>query len=454
MSDYRILIADDEPAQVKALAGFLNKRGYTVLTADSGKTALNIVHRKLVDLVLTDFRMPDLDGLELLKQARELNPEIDVIMMTAFGSIESATDAMRHGAVDYLTKPVDLEQLQLIIERTLEHKMLVSENRLLKQELAEKFRFDQIISVSEIMESALNVAGRAAPSRATVLVTGESGTGKELFAKAIHFASDRRDKPFVAVNCAALAENLLESELFGHEKGAFTGANQQRRGRFEMADSGTLFIDEIGEIPMSTQVKLLRVLQEKSFERVGGSEMVKVNVRIVAATNRNLAEMIQAGTFREDLFYRLNVINIDIPPLRKRKSDIPILVDFFLKKFTTENNSPIESVSREALDLLMKYDYPGNVRELENIIEQAVVLSRGKIISSRDLPPTVRGAATSTGRPVHAIEGTFTEKVDAFEQELIWDALEAANGVQTAAARILGISERHIRYKLKKYEMK
>ncbi|MCK5739246.1 sigma-54-dependent Fis family transcriptional regulator, partial [bacterium] len=243
-------------------------------------------------------------------------------------------------------------------------------------------------------------------------------------------------------------------ELFGHEKGAFTGANQQRRGRFEMADSGTLFIDEIGEIPMSTQVKLLRVLQEKSFERVGGSEMVKVNVRIVAATNRNLAEMIQAGTFREDLFYRLNVINIDIPPLRKRKSDIPILVDFFLKKFTTENNSPIESVSREALDLLMKYDYPGNVRELENIIEQAVVLSRGKIISSRDLPPTVRGAATSTGRPVHAIEGTFTEKVDAFEQELIWDALEAANGVQTAAARILGISERHIRYKLKKYEMK
>ena len=324
----------------------------------------------------------------------------------------------------------------------------------MREQLVEKFKFEQIISSSEVMEEAINMAGRAAPSKATVLITGESGTGKELIAKAIHFASPRKDKAFLAVNCAALAENLLESELFGHEKGAFTGADRQRKGRFEMANHGTLFIDEIGEIPLTTQVKLLRVLQEQTFERVGGSEPIQVDVRIVAATNRNLEELIEEGRFREDLYYRLNVVRINIPPLRKRKSDIPLLVDYFLKKYSNENNKKMTGISKEALDQLMKYDYPGNVRELENIIEQSVVLGRGDMISVRDLPMTVRGMRSESKKTDPFGEGTFIERVEAFEKALIDQALEQAQGVQTRAAKILGITERHLRYKLNKYGMK
>lgn len=454
MSEHKILIIDDEPTQVQALAGFLKKKGFEIEKATAGLEGMKIVEKKNVDLIITDFKMPDIDGIEVLKQAKAINPEIDVIVMTAFGSIESATEAMRAGAIDYLTKPVDLDQLEILIHKALEHKQLVSENRLLREQLTEKFKFDQIISVSEVMEEVINVAGRTAPSKATVLITGESGTGKELIAKAIHFASPRKDKSFLAVNCAALAENLLESELFGHEKGAFTGADRQRKGRFEMANHGTLFIDEVGEIPLTTQVKLLRVLQEQAFERVGGSEPIKVDVRIVAATNRNLEELIEEGRFREDLYYRLNVVRINIPPLRKRKSDIPLLVDYFLKKYSAENNKKMDGISKEAMDLLMKYDYPGNVRELENIIEQSVVLGRGDVISVRDLPMTVKGIQLESKKFDPFGEGTFIERVGAFEKQLIDQALEQAEGIQTRAAKILGITERHLRYKLNKYGMK
>ncbi|MBN2091168.1 sigma-54-dependent Fis family transcriptional regulator [candidate division KSB1 bacterium] len=454
MLNATLLIIDDEPAQLQALAGFLKKRGHKVEKAESGLAGIEILKKQPIDLIITDFKMPDLTGLEVLTKAKAINPELDVIVMTAFGSIENATQAMRDGAVDYLTKPVDLNQLELVIQKALERKQLVSENRQLREQLSEKFQFKQIISVSEAMEEALNLAGRAAPSKATVLITGESGTGKELIARAIHFASPRKNSPFLAVNCAALAENLLESELFGHERGAFTGASQMRKGRFELAHKGTLLIDEVGEIPPSTQVKLLRVIQEQTFERVGGSETIKVDVRLIAATNQNLEKMIEAGTFREDLYYRLNVVKINIPPLRKRKGDIPILSDYFLKKYCAENNKELDGISREAMDLLMKYDYPGNVRELENIMEQAVVLSRETLITTRDLPMTVRGIRTESDSHDPTAEGTFIERVEAFEKRLILQALQETNGVQTRAADILGITERHLRYKLKKYGMK
>ncbi len=454
MPQHTILVVDDEASQVQILSGFLKKKGFEIQKANSGTEAMKIIEKSPIDLVLTDFKMPDMDGMQVLKNTKAINPDIDVILMTAFGSVESVIEAMKAGAADYLTKPVDLGQLELIINRAVERKHLVSENRFLREQLAEKSGFKHIISVSEALEEALNIAGRAAPSKSTVLITGESGTGKELFARAIHFASPRKNNPFVAVNCAALAENLLESELFGHEKGAFTGADKLRKGRFEMANSGTLFIDEVGEIPLSTQVKLLRVLQEHVFERVGGIEPIKTDVRIIAATNRNLEDMIEAGRFREDLFYRLNVVRINIPPLRKRKTDIPLLVDYFLKKYADENAKDVTSISKEAMDQLMKYDFPGNVRELENVIEQAVVLTRGDVITTRDLPSTVRGVRAESSAKDPTEEGTFVERVEAFELMLINQAMEEAEGVQTRAAKNLGITERHLRYKLKKYGMK
>jgi len=454
MITHTILIVEDEAAQRDALSGFLKKKGFDVKAASSGMEALEIIQAHAVDLILTDLKMPGMDGLELLTQVREINPDTGVIVMTAFGSIEGATQAMKNGALDYLTKPIDLDQLEVTVAKALEHKQLVSENRALRAQLAERFRFDGIISASSTMEEALNIAGRAAASKATVLICGESGTGKELVARAIHLSSPRKDKPFVAVNVAALAENLLESELFGHEKGAFTGADRQRKGRFELADGGTLFIDEIGEIPPTTQVKLLRVLQERVFERVGGTEQIQIDVRVITATNTHLEDMVKDGTFRKDLFYRLNVVRVQIPPLRKRKTDIPILIDHFLKKYSEENQKQLVSISKEAMDLLMKYDYPGNVRELENIIEQAVVLCRSDIITINDLPASIRGLSSDKSMIEVPVTGSFQERVEAFEQRLILDALESANGVQTRAANLLGMSERHLRYKLKKYGLK
>ncbi|MBD3383882.1 response regulator [candidate division KSB1 bacterium] len=445
----KILIVDDEKSQREMLGGYLKKRGHTIHAAQHGLEALEILRQQAIDLVLTDMRMPELDGAELLKQIKALNPNIDVIMMTAYGSIEDATAAMKNGAVDYITKPVDLEQLELTLSRALEHKQLVSENKRLRQLVNERLSFEGIISTSPAMEQALNIAARVAESHATVLITGESGTGKELVARAIHYASNRRDQPFVAVNMAALSDNLVESELFGHEKGAFTGAQQQRQGRFEAANHGTLFIDEVGDIPLHTQVKLLRVLQEQQIERIGSSTPFSIDVRVLAATNHPLEEQVKNGLFRQDLYYRLNVVNIHLPPLRQRREDIPVLADHFIRRYADQNQKQIDGFSREALDRLMKYDYPGNVRELENIIEQVVVLSRDEIIQVNDLPLGVQNACETDNYSLS--NGSFKERVEAFEKKLISEALRKANGIQTRAADLLGMSERHLRYKLKKY---
>jgi DNA-binding NtrC family response regulator len=450
---HTILVVEDEKVQLESIAGFLAKQGYHVLTSARPVEALQMARERAVDIVLTDFKMPAMSGVELLDALKKMNPGIEVIIMTAYGSVESATEAMKLGAVDYITKPIDLCQLQLMIRNTLERKLLVSENRKLRQQLSERFSFEGIVSQSTAMSQVLNIAGRVASSNAPVLITGETGTGKELIAKAVHFAGSRREKPFVAVNCAALPENLLESELFGHEKGAFTGADRQRKGRFETAEGGTLFIDEVGEIPLALQVKLLRVLQEKSFERVGSSHPLQANVRIVAATNRNLEAMVREGKFREDLFYRLNVVAIRIPPLRERREDIPPLIDAFIKRFASENSKRITGISREAMDTLMKYPYPGNIRELENILQQSIVLCREEMITREDLPLRVH-EPISEKISFLEMEGTFTEKVEAFEKSLIMAALQSAGNVQTHASELLGIGERHLRYKLKKYGMK
>lgn len=451
MPQYTLLVVDDEQSQREALSGFLKKIKYDVITADSGEKALAQLKQRTIDLVLTDMRMPEMDGSQLLIEAKKLNPDIDVIVMTAFGSVETATNAMKNGAADFITKPVDLEQLELTIKKALERKQLAFENKRLRDLVDERISFGGIISASSSMDQALSIAARVAPSLANVLILGESGTGKELVAKALHLASHRSDKPFIAVNMAALSDNLVESELFGHEKGAFTGAQQQRKGRFEMANSGTLFIDEVGDIPLTTQVKLLRVLQEHQIERIGSSSPIKVDVRVVAATNKDLEELVKNGGFREDLYYRLNVVKIAIPPLRERKTDIPLLVDHFIRKYKELNGKAVSGLSREAIDQLMKYSYPGNVRELENIIEQAVVLSRDEMIGIDDLPMTIQNHFSTPA--YDSSSGTFQERVEAFEKKLITDAMRESNGVKTHAAGLLGMTERHLRYKLQKYEM-
>ncbi|NTU67420.1 MAG: sigma-54-dependent Fis family transcriptional regulator [Chlorobiaceae bacterium] len=451
--DVTIMVVEDEPLQLESLSGFLAKQGYRVLKAPIPEQALSLARANTIDLVLSDFRMPGMNGVELLGALKELNPSIQVIIMTAFGTIESATEAMKTGAVDYISKPVDLCRLRMVIGHVVERQQLERENRVLRQQLTERFNFDGIVSESTEMNRVLNIAGRVADSNATVLITGETGTGKELIAKALHYSGARREQPFLAVNCAALPENLLESELFGHEKGAFTGAERQRKGRFELVGNGTLFIDEVGEIPLALQVKLLRVLQERSYDRIGSSSPLRSNARIVAATNRNLEEMVRDGTFRQDLFYRLNVVSIRIPPLRERRTDIPPLVEGFLLRFAEENGKRIAGISREAMDALMKYDYPGNVRELENIVQQSVVLCRGETVKLDDLPARVAEPPVPAAG-WHPEPTRLVERVEAFEQAQITEAMRQAGYVQTRAAERLGITERHLRYKLKKYGMK
>jgi two-component system NtrC family response regulator len=446
MSSHHVLVVDDEAAQRQVLAGFLRRCGYRVSEASGADAALAIVARETVDLVLSDIRMPGRSGAELLEEVRSLNPEVPVILMTAYGSIASAVGAMKRGAADYLTKPIDLDELEILVARTLERRALESENRELRRVLEGRYRLEGLETANARMAEAINTAARAAPSRATILIRGESGTGKELLARAIHYASPRRQKPFVAVNVAALPETLVESELFGHERGAFTGADRERRGRFELADGGTLLLDEIGDLPRATQVKLLRVLQERAFERLGGTRTITVDVRVIAATNRDLEAAVREGSFREDLYYRLNVVTVEVPPLRERREDIPLLVEKFVARFAAEAGRPIEGVSREALDQLVRYAYPGNVRELENIVQRAVVLARGPRITTADLPLHLGAPPGEAGDA-----GTFVERVAAFERRLIVEALDRAQGVRTRAARELGMSERHLRYKLKKY---
>ena len=447
MSERVILVVDDEPAQRTVLGGFLRKRGLEVAQGASVEEGLAHVSARTIDLVLTDLRMPGGGGLALLEGVRAINPEIPVVVMTAFGTVATAVDAMKKGAADYLTKPIDLDELEVLIGRTLERRALVAENRELRRELETRYRLAGLETANAKMSEAINTAARAAASRATILIRGESGTGKELLARAIHHASPRSKGPLVAVNMAAVPETLVESELFGHERGAFTGADRERRGRFELADGGSLFLDEIGDLPRATQAKLLRVLQEQTFERLGGTRSLHVDARVIAATNRDLEAMVRLGEFREDLYYRLNVVTIDLPPLRSRREDIPLLVDHFLRRFAAESKAAVESVSREAMDVLLKYEYPGNVRELENIVHRAVVLARGPVVTTADLPLHVAELRSEGQQP----PASFVERVAQFERELILEALERAGGVQTRAARELGMSERHLRYKLRKY---
>ncbi len=450
MTNFSILVIDDEESQLLSLKSFLTKRGFTVYTANNGEAGYKIAGVNLIDIVLTDFSMPGWDGMQVLQQMKELNPEIDVVVMTAFGTIESAVNLMKAGAFDYLTKPIDLDELESILGKIQERKLLIGENKLLREQLQDKFRFEKIISQSGLMENVLNTAGRVANSKATVLVRGESGTGKELIAKAIHYASPRKDKPFITVNVASLSENLLESELFGHEKGSFTGATNQRVGRFEEATGGTIFIDEVGDIPLSVQVKILRAIQFGEVQKIGGNQTVKTDVRIIAATHRNLEEMIKNGNFREDLFYRLNVVAIMIPSLRQRKEDVPVLVDHFIKKYSKENQKDVMGINREALDQLMKYNFPGNVRELENVIERAVVLTRNELITNEDLPILAEHDEVDKKMNPFNLDDGYEEKTKSFELTMIHEALSRTNGNKSAAARILGISERHLRSRLER----
>ncbi len=452
MNPFSVLIIDDEESQLLSLKSFLSKRGLTIHTATSGEAGFKIAENNTIDIVLTDFNMPGWDGMKVLEEIKKLNPEIELVVMTAFGTVENAVQLMKAGAYDFLTKPIDLDELESIIYRIKEKKLLIGENRLLKEQLLDKFRFEQIISQSKLMENVLNTAGRVAVSKTTVLIRGESGTGKELIAKAIHFASPRKNKPFVTINVASLSENLLESELFGHEKGSFTGAINHRIGRFEEADGGTIFIDEVGDIPLAVQVKLLRTIQFGEYQRIGSNQTSKTDVRIIAATHRNMEEMIKNGEFREDLFYRLNVVEIRLPSLRERKEDIPILIDYFIKKYTAEIQKEVTGINRESLDRLIKYNFPGNIRELQNIIERAIVLTRNKLIEPTDLPPLAEQNEKEKALDPYNFDRDYEEKVKAFELTMIQEALSRTGGNKSAAARLLGISERHLRSRIERIQ--
>jgi DNA-binding NtrC family response regulator len=445
MEEYKILVVDDEPNMRTVLRGILSQAGYSVVEAGDGQAALDEYEADGADLVMTDLKMPVMDGLELLGQLKETS-DVPVVMMTAHGTVETAVEAMKKGAFDYIAKPLDKDQILAVIEKAL---AVDTYRRSHDYMPGPADIFEDIVGTSRKMLELFAVIERVAPTDASVLVTGESGTGKEMFARAIHNRSKRSDKPFVAVNCAALPENLIESELFGHEKGAFTGAIDSRVGRFELADCGTIFLDEIGELPVNLQSKLLRVLQQRSFERVGGIKAVNVDVRVLAATNRDLQEEAKEGRFREDLFFRLNVVPIDIPPLRDRREDIEPLLNYFLKASSEKMNVPMKKVQPRALDAIVKYNWPGNVRELENMMERLMILSAGEEIGLDDLPseivsPSLDGKALDL-KSATADSRTRTEK------QLIVDALERTGGNRTKAARILGISRRTLQHRLNDY---
>lgn len=442
MALYRILIVDDEEPQRNMLAGFLKKQGYAVETADSGKTALEVVDQKHFELALVDLKMPEMDGIELLERLKKQNPEIQVIMMTAYGTVETAVDAMKKGAYHYVGKPINLDELRLNIKKALNNQRILIENRYLKEELERQYKDLKIIGESKGIQEVLSRVARVAPTDSTVLIGGESGTGKELVARAIHTLSRRKDEKFVPVSCAALPETLLESELFGYEKGAFTGAVKKKEGRFELADRGTLFLDEIGDIPLETQAKLLRVIESQEFERLGGKDTLKVDVRIVTATNQDLEKKIEEKTFREDLYYRLNVISILIPPLRERKEDIIALVEHFIAKSNQKCGRAIKGITKRAQEILLSYDWPGNVRELENIIERGVVLSRGEALDQEDLSSLSFG-----GRKGIPLDLSLKE----MEKAHISNILEKTKWNLGQTAEILGIHRNTLRLKMKEY---
>ena len=448
-----ILIVDDEKNTREGLKKYLENRNYDVVTAESGEEALRQIEKERPDIVLTDMRMPGMDGVTLLEKIQAKVPEILVILLTAYGTVENAVKAIKMGAFHYLTKPVNLEELELLIKKALTQQSLREENRELRKELfRERFEEGKILAVSEKMKKVLEMVDQVAPSRSTVLLQGESGTGKELLAHRIHEMSPRRSQTFLAVHCAALTETLLASELFGHEKGAFTGAAERKIGRFEIANGGTLFLDEVSEIPLEMQVKLLRVLQEGEFERVGGTKTIRVDVRLICATNKNLSQEVKAGRFREDLFYRINVILIKVPPLRERPQDIRPLVDYFIKSLSRSNGKVIESVDPEVYKKMGSYSWPGNVRELKNVVERMVVLSRDKLLTAVNLPEDFKPGENSFTDPPTGLNPEISNLQD-MEKELIRLKLQECRGNKSKAAKRLGISRRTLYRKIQEYQL-
>lgn len=458
---YSILIVDDEPNYLIVMSELLRDEGFEVFTASNGREGLQVVKDVDLDLVITDMQMPEMDGMQLLNHVKALNRELPVLMITAYAQVEKAVAAMQAGAFSYLAKPFSNDELIVTIQKAAQHYSLVRENTRLRSEVRGKSGFSGMVGKNPRMLQVYELIEKVAPTPASVLISGESGTGKELVAKAIHVNSPREDKAFITVNCAALAENLLESELFGHEKGAFTGAVAMRKGRFELADGGTIFLDEVGEIPLALQAKLLRALQERSFERVGGTKTLTVDVRIISASNRDLKEEVMQGRFREDLFYRLNVIHVTLPALRERMDDMPLLVDFFIDKFSQKLDKKDLTITKEALRLLMTLPWEGNVRELENTIERAAILCNGNCIEAEDVQPESVNmdtqAAWSRELDLHQIvpeSAGLNDVLYAVEEKMLVDALEEANFVQARAADRLGITKSLLQYKMKKYGIK
>ncbi len=451
-----LLVIDDEKAQRESLTGFLEHIGHNVISAETGQKGMEILEKSSVHVIISDFRMPGLDGLRIVEKVKKMDPAILVILITAYGDVELAVNVMKAGAYDFLTKPIDLDELEVILSRAEEQFYMVEENKMFREILNENATFNDIVSVSSQMENVLNLCARVASGISSVLIMGETGVGKELIARAVHFASPRKDKPFIALNCSALNEHLLESELFGHEKGAFTGAVNTHAGRFEIAHGGTLFFDEIGDMPLNVQVKLLRALQERVIERVGSTQLIKVDVRVITATHRNLEELIEENRFRRDLFYRLNVVPIHIPPLRERREDIVVLAQAFLAKYSKENHREVKGFNPEAIELLTRYNYPGNVRELENAVERAVLLTRSEYIEPKDLPDTIQKTISNNflGDTITlALNGKMPETVERLEQQMLHSALKKCNGNQTRAANELGISEKSVRDRMKKWNI-
>jgi DNA-binding NtrC family response regulator len=445
-----ILVVDDEPKQRAILKTILTEEGYRVYEASNGKEALKLIKERPPELVLTDLKMPDMDGIQLLKSIKELGitPEPEVLLMTAYGTIPSAVEAIKNGAFDYLTKPLDRDTLLVKIRQALERQILVRENIRLRHTLYERFSIEGIIGRSEAMRKVIEAVKKVAPTNATVLILGESGTGKELIARAIHYNSPRRDGPFTAINCASIPENLLESELFGYEPGAFTGANTRKKGLFESSQMGTVFLDEIGDMPISLQPKLLRVLQDGEIRRLGGKEAIKVDIRTLAATHQNIEELIEKGQFREDLYYRLKVVTIKLPPLRERKEDIPLLAEYFLKKYNEEFGKRIKGFDKKALQLLVDYHWPGNIRQLESVVERAVIMSDSDIIKVQDIEEELVVRRKSVMDIDIPDEGIVFEEL---EKELMRKAMKKANNVVKKAANLLGMSYKTFWYRWEKF---
>jgi two-component system response regulator PilR (NtrC family) len=454
----RILVVDDERSMRELLAIVLRREGYEVSLAENGRQAIDFLERESIDLLISDIKMPDMSGVDVLRVAKKIDQDILGIMITAFASTETAVEAMRLGACDYLSKPFDVDLLKMKVREKIENRQLRQENVLLKRTLGLSHQFSNIIGRSEAMLEVFKMIETVARTNSTILLTGESGTGKGLVAQAVHFHSLRRGKPMVSLNCGAMPETLLESELFGHMRGAFTGADSNKKGLLEVAEKGTIFLDEIGEMSPVMQVKLLRVLQERRFRRVGGLEELQADIRVIAATNQDLAKAVAEGRFREDLFYRINVIPIVLPPLRDRREDIPLLAEHFLVKYAEQMQKPVTGVSRPAMDLLMRYDWPGNIRELENVIERAVALEATPTVLSESLPGAIRGGASRTTPPqsMELPQSGFDLEahVKDIERGYIVQALQRAGGVQVRAAELLGMSFRSFRYYVKKYNIR